>query len=191
MPNCIFINIAMQDSKMAGRFLLGPAAILLPFAISAAARAEDPMAMPSRCSSMVQPTGELAPWSKTVPLAAAGEAGQQPVLAIGQAADVTLLLAPKVHYPLQPQKPGGPVSYGGLIGIEVRKAATYRVALSSGAWIDLERDGKAVTSVAHGHGPACTGVRKMVDFPLTSGRYTLQLGANGEAQMKVLVARLP
>ena len=61
------------------------------------------------------------------------DARQQPLLAVGQAADVDLLLAPKIHYPLQPQKPGGPVSYGGLIGIEVREAATYRIALSSGA----------------------------------------------------------
>ena len=70
-------------------------------------------------------------------------------------------------------------------------AGTYRVALSSGAWIDLVRDGEPVASTAHGHGPNCTGVRKMVDFPLTPGRYTLQLGANGEAEMRVLVARLP
>jgi hypothetical protein len=176
---------------MAAEFFHATASILLPLVMSPAARAEDPMAMPSQCSSMVQPTGELAPWSKAVPLVAAGDARQQPLLAVGQAADVDLLLAPKVHYPLQPQKPGGPVSYGGLIGIEVREAATYRIALSSGAWIDLVRDGKAVTSVAHGHGPACTGVRKLVDFPLTPGRYTLQLGASSEAQMKVLVARLP
>jgi len=126
-----------------------------------------------------------------MPLAAGGEARRQPALAVGQAADVTLLPTPKVRYPLRPEKPGGSVSYGGLIGVDVKDAGTYRVALSSGAWIDLIRDGKAVISVAHGHGPACTGVRKMVDFPLTPGRYTLQLGANGEAQMKVLVVRLP
>jgi hypothetical protein len=85
----------------------------------------------------------------------------------------------------------GSVSYGGLIGVTVAQPGSYRVALSSGAWIDLVRDGKAVTSTAHGHGPACTGVLKMVDFPLTPGRYTLQIGANGGARMTVLVARLP
>jgi hypothetical protein len=187
----IFRNIAIRDNKMAGIFFHATVAILLPLAMSAEARADDPMAMPSKCTTMAEPTGELAPWSKAVPLAAAGDAGQQPALAVGQAAEVTLLLTPQVHYPLRPEKPGGPVSYGGLIGVEVKDAATYRVALSSGAWIDLVHDAKAVTSVAHGHGPACTGVRKMVDFPLTPGRYTLQLGANGEEQMKVLVARLP
>lgn len=183
----------MQGDKMTGKFFQGTVAILLPLAFPAAAGADEPMAMPmpAECTSMAQPTGELAPWSNPMPLAAAGDPDRQPTLPAGQAADVTLLPTPQVHYPMRPEKPGGSVSYGGLIGVEVKDAATYRVALSSGAWIDLIRDGKAVTSVAHGHGPACTGVRKMVDFPLTPGRYTLQLGANGEAQMKVLVARLP
>lgn len=46
-------------------------------------------------------------------------------------------------------------------------------------------------STVHGHGPHCTGIRKMADFPLTPGTYTLQIAANGQRQMTVLVARLP
>jgi hypothetical protein len=176
---------------MTRKNFLATVAFVLPLIMSGLAHGDEPMAMPTECSSIVQPKGELAPWSNAAPLAAAGEARPQPALAIGQTADVTLLPTPQVHYPLRPEKPGGSVSFGGLIGVVVKDAATYRVALSSGAWIDLVRDGKAVTSIAHGHGPACTSVRKMVDFPLTPGRYTLQLGANGEAQMKVLIARLP
>ncbi len=65
------------------------------------------------------------------------------------------------------------------------------MALGSGAWIDILKGGKAVASTAHGHGPDCTGIRKMVDFPLTPGRYTLQIAANGEAALPLLVARLP
>jgi hypothetical protein len=53
------------------------------------------------------------------------------------------------------------------------------------------RDEQAVKSTAHGHGPNCTGIRKMVDYPLTPGPYILQISANGQPQMTVLLARLP
>jgi hypothetical protein len=102
-----------------------------------------------------------------------------------------LLRTPDVRYPLRPEKPGGSVSYGGLVQIDVREAGAYRVVLDSAAWIDLVRDEQAVKSTAHGHGPHCTGIRKMVDYPLTPGRYTLQISANGQPQMTVLVARVP
>lgn len=145
------------------------------------------------CAAPAAPTGELAAWTSPVPLPAAGSAKQvrRSNLPVGQAATVTLRRTPEVRYPLRPEKPGGSVSYGGLIGIEVATAGTYRVALGSGAWIDLVRDGKAVVSIAHGHGPACSGIRKMVDFPLEPGRYTLQLAANGAPEIGVLVVRIP
>ena len=65
------------------------------------------------------------------------------------------------------------------------------MALGSGAWIDVVKDGKAIESTAHGHGPDCSGVRKVVDFPLQPGSYTLQVAANGQAQLPLLVTRAP
>ena len=148
---------------------------------------------PATCPAPVVPTGALAPWADPVPLAAANSTARsgRARLAIGQAARVALLQTPAVRYPLRPEKPGGSVSFGGLVRIDVREAGTYRVALDSAAWIDLVREGQAVSSSAHGHGPDCTGIRKMVDFPLTPGRYTLQIAASGVPQATVLVAHLP
>jgi hypothetical protein len=174
---------------MTKAFFPTAAAILLPLTLSAVVLADVPPQ--ATCATRVEPIRELSPWAAPITLTAGGDPQRLPTLAVGQAADVTLLQTPQVRYPLRPGKPGGAVSYGGLIGVDVKEAATYRVALSSGAWIDLVRDGKAVTSVAHGHGPACTGVHKVVDFPLAPGRYTLQLGANGEERMRVLIAHLP
>jgi hypothetical protein len=167
-------------------------ALLLPFLLGSAALADEPAPAPA-CAVPVAPSGELAPWSSPVALDAAGDAAglRAARLPVGQAARVTLLATPVVKYSLRPEKPGGSVSYGGLLGVDIARAGTYRVALSSGAWIDMVKQGKAETSVAHGHGPECTGVRKMVDFALTPGSHTLQLGANGDAQITVLVARLP
>lgn len=191
----------MQGGIMTRGIIVKAVAIVSPLLLSVAAQAQDHMhdhalSEPAKsaeldCRAQTPPTGELAPWTSPISFAAGSTAQNAAGLAIGQAANVTLKPTPEVRYALRPEKPGGSVSFGGLIALTVAEAGTYRVALSSGAWIDLVQGGKAVTSTAHGHGPACSGVRKMVDFPLNPGRYVLQLGANGAPQMTVLVVRLP
>lgn len=153
--------------------------------------AQNMTALPA-CPAPIVPTGELAPWTAPVPMTAAGTDGQasRARLAVGSAARLTLLPTPDVRYPHRPEKPGGSVSYGGLVRIDVPTAGTYRVALGSAAWVDLVQGGTAAASVNHGHGPDCTGIRKMVDYQLQPGRYTLQISANGEQVITVLVARL-
>jgi hypothetical protein len=136
---------------------------------------------------------ELAAWSSRRPVAAAGNASELSAAALGPgiAVDATLRSTSEIRYVRQPEKPGGSVSYGGLFRFTVEQAGTYRVALGSGAWIDVLKGGKTVTSTAHGHGPDCSGIRKMVDFPLEPGRYTLQIAANGAPTLPLLIARLP
>lgn len=165
----------------------------LGLAVVAAGPTEAQEAAQPTCTTQIAPTGELAPWTAPVRLQAAGTetSTSRARLSIGEAANLTLLPTPEVRYPRRPEKPGGSVSYGGLVSIDVREAGTYRVALGSAAWIDLVRDGQALKSGAHGHGPDCTGIRKMVDFALTPGPYTLQISANGQPQTTVLFARLP
>ena len=65
------------------------------------------------------------------------------------------------------------------------------VAIGSGAWIDVLQDGKVLTSIAHGQGPACTTIRKMVDFDLKPGRYVIQLSANADPTLAVIVTSAP
>ena len=162
----------------------------LSLSLSSIAQAQE--TAPS-CPASVAMTGELAPWNTPRQLQAGARSSQTSgsALAVGQAVRLTLLQTPQVHYPVRPEKPGGSVSYGGLVLLNVEEAGTYRVALGSAAWIDLVRNGKALTSSAHGHGPDCTGIRKIVDFQLRPGRYTVQIAANGEPVTTVLVARLP
>jgi hypothetical protein len=185
-------NIALQPTKRSfvSRFplrLLSLAALALP----AVAHAEPAPA--TQCGKSQAPTGALAPWTAPEPLKAAGEAAQLPqaALAAGQAVRLTLLRTSDIRYPLRPEKPGGSVSYGGLIGLTITEPGTFRVALDSAAWIDMVKDGEAIASTRHGHGPDCTGIRKMVDFPLQPGSYTLQIAANGAPELHLLVARLP
>jgi hypothetical protein len=185
-----FKEYRLQSKSMTRVIFPRLAAFLLSFALPFAAWADEPPA-PGECATIAAPTGELAPWQRPMPITTASEANRAPLLAVGQAADAALLPTPQLHYPASPEKPGGQDSFGGLIAVDIAQPGTYRVALGSSAWIDLVRDGKAVTSTAHGHGPPCSGVRKIVDFPLTPGRYTLALAANPGNQTRVLVAHLP
>lgn len=136
---------------------------------------------------------DLAGWNARSPIDAASDVKglRRATLEIGRAADASLKSTRELRYVTRPEKPGGSVSYGGLFTFTVERAGTYRVALGSGAWIDVLKGRKAVTSTAHGHGPDCSGIRKMVDFPLKPGRYTLQVAANGEPTLPLMIARLP
>ena len=80
-----------------------------------------------------------------------------------------------LRYGIAPERKPDVHKFGGMIPIEVKKAGRLIVALDAGAWIDLVRGGAVVKSVKHGHGPACSGIRKMVEFDVTQGRYQLQI----------------
>lgn len=80
-------------------------------------------------------------------------------------------------------RPGG----AALVPFEVGADATYRVALSERAWIDVVAGDRVVKAVAHGHGPACSGVAKLVDFPLKRGRYALHLTGIVAPSIRVLI----
>lgn len=136
---------------------------------------------------------ELKGWTAKVPLAAATgvEGLAQAALAPGQAYLASLPSTPAVTYPVQPEKPGGSVSHGGLFSLTIPAAGTYVVALGTAAWIDLLADGAPVRSASHGRGPACSTLRKMVAFDLQPGRYVVQISANGPAELPIMVAPRP
>lgn len=151
------------------------------------------MAMPATgCTAPGVLPRALAGWNRRRPAAAAtATAGLRSArIAIGRGVDLALRPTSGIAYPLTPAHPGGDGSDGGLAGFTVAVAGTYRVAIGSGAWIDIVRDGHAVDSIAHGHGPDCTGVHKMVDFPLVPGAYVLQVAGNDTATLPLLVTRL-
>ncbi|WP_404713144.1 homogentisate 1,2-dioxygenase [Sphingomonas sp. MMS24-J13] len=141
----------------------------------------------------VAPPPALAGWVGRVAVSAAGrpDAIDTATILPGRGADVALLSVPDVTYPVRPSHPGGTVSYGGLLGFTVTQAGTYRVGIGSGAWLEMVRDGQALLSTAHSPGPACTGLRKMVDFALTPGAYLLEISGNGSPTLPLLVTRLP
>ena len=110
-----------------------------------------------------------------------GAPGQ--ALRVGVPVEVVAVPAPRVRWAVRPGKPGS----GAVLSFTIARAGVYRVGLSNGAWIDMVRGGKALASVAHDHGPLCTGLRKIVDFRLASGTYRLQLTAMPGPTTRVMV----
>lgn len=163
--------------------------LALPFLLAAA-----PEAATAPCPTPPAPLpASLSAWKTGLSLAAATDAATlaRTNLVIGTRAEGMLAATDTVRFVLTPGKPGEPTSKSGMFGFTVTQGGTYRVALGTAAWIDVVQNGKAVSSVAHDHGPACSGVRKMVDFALTPGRYVLQVEGSKDAAAPVLITRLP
>jgi hypothetical protein len=169
---------------MTGRII----ALLLLF-FPAIAMAQEMQPRP-KCEAVVPPPAALSGWTSKMALSSVIDGADiaAATLAPGKAATVALHPTRQVHYITQPEKPGGSVAHGGLVGIAIASAGTYQVNLNSGAWIDVLKDGKAVESTAHAPGPACTGIGKTVQFPLQPGRYILQISANADPDIAVMVS---
>ena len=159
-----------------------------------AAAAQDMPASKAACAAMDKALPpDLAAWTAQTPLAAAASAATlgKASLTPGKAVTADLPQTSTVKFVTQPERPGGSVSHGGMFELKIDKAGTYVIGLGSGAWIDVLKDGKVLTSTAHSPGPACSTLRKMVDFPLEPGRYVLQVSANADAKLPILLAKRP
>lgn len=183
-------------SSAAGR--IATAGLILALAMfgwphPAAAQAGTPGQEPACAKVDADLPAGLAGWADKVDVTSAAAAADLPKAMItpGRASRVALHATREVTYPVQPEKPGGSVAHGGLLAFSISQPGAYRIALSSGAWIDVIRDGQPQISTAHGRGPACSTIRKMVDFSLQPGRYLLQISANADAEIGVLVTRAP
>ena len=145
------------------------------------------------CAAPAPPPPEFAGWGAPADLAAAHRAADLPKAQIVPGKAVNALLAPvdAIEYRAPPQKADGPQVYGGLYLLKIPEAGTYRI--QSGAsppWMDLFQDRTMVKSVSYGHGPACTGLGKYVDFPLQPGDYLVQFSESLKPQTEIMVVKL-
>jgi hypothetical protein len=168
---------------------------LLIACLTAPAAALAQTAPASACATMdAEVPAELAGWTAKTPLSAASVAADlsKASLTPGKAFLATLPATSSVTYVVAPEKAGDPASHGGLFDLNIPTAGTYVVALGAGAWVDVLRDdGASVRSSSHGHGPACSTVRKIVAFELQPGRHVVQIVGSVPAALSIMVARRP
>lgn len=134
-------------------------------------------AVPPRCDRVrVAMPASLVGWSETAAAPTIGKAFTV------SAADPTTVRGLRTS---ELTRTGG----AALVPFEVAEDATYHVAVSDRAWIDIAAGNDLIKSSAHMHGPPCTGIAKVVDFPLKRGRYALHLTGISAPSVKVLIAR--
>jgi hypothetical protein len=80
--------------------------------------------------------------------------------------------------------------FGGLAALDVARAGTLDVLLSARAYVDLVRNGKALSSVSHAQ-LKCGGIFKRVSFTVTPGRYTVQLTESEERSIRFATVTKP
>lgn len=107
-------------------------------------------------------------------MAAAETPATQPEIQVGHAYRVQLQPTVKVEYTVPMTKLKDAI-FGGLFMLTIDSAGTYAVGIDQDAWINMVRDGQALKSSAHAHGPACSTLHKTVDYALIPGHYSLKL----------------
>lgn len=75
--------------------------------------------------------------------------------------------------------------------IRITEAGRYGIAADGKVWIDIRANAAPLVSVGHGHGPACSGIRKIVWFNLSARTYELALSKAESARVRLLIVRGP
>ncbi|WKL57201.1 hypothetical protein Q1W73_16285 [Asticcacaulis sp. ZE23SCel15] len=130
-------------------------------------------------------------WATPAEVNAATNAANAPFLETGKAYKAALIATPQVTFASAPAKAQSPDSFAGLLLVHITDSGTYGVAASSGVWLDLIKDQTALKSAAHGHGPTCSGIRKIVHYNLQPGDYVLQIASSKLPDVTVQVQPLP
>ena len=109
-------------------------------------------------------------------------------LAIGTAMPLPLKRV-DVRPPVQGPRPFKPGTFAGHTLLTISEAGTYRIALSQGAWLSVFRAAGEARSTAHDHGPACSGIAKIVSIDLEPGIWHLAVSEAKGPDMTVMVVR--
>ncbi|HTN15113.1 MAG TPA: hypothetical protein VL094_09930 [Sphingomonadaceae bacterium] len=154
---------------MVPRYLISAALAALLFPAPAIAAEKE--WQPPKCEAPVPVPAEWAGWESPSP------APQDGAIAAGTAWRFTL--APVEQVPLTgfdgKELPEG--SMGAVLTFTAPVEGTYLITVGDPMWIDVIGPDGVVESSAHGHGPDCSGIGKIVYFPLKPGAYRLELSA--------------
>ena len=139
------------------------------------------------CKDAPPPPEPWTSWGQSGTAIAGGEAASGPRIILGKPVRATLRPAAQVQFPSAPAK-SAPKSYGGLFTLALRQPARVGIALSGPAWVDVVTGEHAQSSVDHGHGPECSGIRKIVWFDLSQGVHLVQISNAPQRQIRVMAA---
>lgn len=126
-------------------------------------------------------------WTQSGDAIAGTQAFGAPSLILGKPVAASLTPADHVQFAAPPAK-GAKEGYGGLFTVALKRPARIGIALSGAAWVDAVDGTQALTSVDHGHGPDCSGIRKIVWFDLSAGRHVIQIAGSKTRDIRIMAA---
>ncbi|BAV63272.1 hypothetical protein [Sphingobium cloacae] len=126
-------------------------------------------------------------WTQTGTAIAGGDSLNAPRLILGKPVTATLRPTRYVQYAATPGK-GADQGQGGLFTLSLKSPARIGIALSDAAWVDVVDDRTAIASVEHGHGPDCSGIRKIVWFDLKEGAHLVQIAGAPGREIRIMAA---
>lgn len=167
-------------------------AFLAALPLSAAAQTQTVEVPKSACPALDKALPKLwMGWTTPDPLLGGATMAAAGKLVAGHAYRATLTASLQMSYTVPPDKPAGAGTFGGLFVLSIDQAGTYEVALDQGAWVDVAKNGRPLTAVAHGHGPDCSSIQETVDFSLMPGQYAVQLSAAQSSPVVIAVVQKP
>jgi hypothetical protein len=138
------------------------------------------------CAAQGPAPAEFTGFDTPGKLAAGLTLAAAPELKPGQAYTVSLSPAPSVTYAKTPDRPPVSDRFAGLTAFTITKAGTYSIAADLGVWFDVLSNDAVIDSTSHHH-VDCSSVRKVVDFPLKPGSYTLQLSGSPKPAVVIMI----
>lgn len=139
------------------------------------------------CKRAPPPPEPWTSWHQSGGAIAGGEPSSAPRLILGKPVVASLRPATQVQFPAKPGK-AQPKTYGGLFTLALKAPARVGIALSGPVWVDVVIGRSAAASVDHGHGPECSGIRKIVWFDLAQGVHIVQIANAPGRHIRVMAA---
>jgi len=115
--------------------------------------------------------------------------GEREAWPIPWATTVALVPIADAKLPTAPERaPKMPDSLAGFIlGAAPARSGTYKITLSSEAWIDVVQDGHEVKSTAFSGATGCDGVRKSVKFELAAAPFIIEISGTTAPNIAIVV----
>lgn len=157
--------------------------MLAPIALLALAAAQ----LPENPCANVRIPEPWTSWTQSGDAIAGGDANSAPRLILGKPVLASLRPISQVQFPAKPARTE-PKSYGGLFTVTLKTPARVGIGLSGPAWVDTVSGQIPNASVEHGHGPECSGIRKIVWFDLAPGTHWVQIANSASREIRVMAA---
>ncbi|MBK9494080.1 MAG: hypothetical protein IT475_10560 [Aquimonas sp.] len=126
-----------------------------------------------------------------LPLQAGSDAAEAPDLLAGELYEVVLQAQEDVQLVVPPSKAMlAEGTYAGVLRLRIPAAGRYRIALDSGAWMDVVDAGSVINSSEFSGALTCTKPAKIVLYDLPQNA-TLYLQLTGSASDRVRVSVVP